>query len=340
MELFGLLAIALIGTIINGISTWATNEQNSQNANEQLAKQQQFSHNEAELANQRMLDNYWSTQSPEARVKQIKDAGLSVGLMYGGNAAGGGVNAGTQAQTPAANLPIMQKPFAGGLNDLFENVKKMTETESIGAGTEKTKQEIDNLKNQIQVNNATIEQIATQNNLTHVLTANAQLDGVLRQIEVEVQSNTKDSRIKIVSQQLENLQREAEKMLKEIEGQEIDNENKQKMYDATVAKMSAETTLLYHQIVKVDAETMMTKTMTALTSEQTQLSNAQKQKVYKDIEQYQAINAKIEAETKLLDQQTGKTKLEKTSVIIGWIKDLSQISSNITSTVGKAMILK
>lgn len=337
MEIFGLLAIVL--TAVLGVAGNAiTNAQNKKNADEQLQKQQEFSHNEAELANQRALENYWSTQSPKARLEQINEAGLSPGLMYGGNAAGGGVNMTSQAATPNANLPIMQNPLAG-IGDVFENIKKLKESENIGEDTQKIKSEIDKIKSEIEVNNATIEQIATENNLTEVLTANSKIDGIMKQIEVEIAEGTKQNRIEIVATQLKNMKNEGEKLLKEIEGLTIDNTNKQRMYDATISKIAAETTLLYKQCIKTDAETLLVKANTALTTEQTNLTFAERQKCYKEIEQFEKVNAKIEAETKLMEEQKGKVKLEKVTEVIGWIEDAAQISDKIAGTILKTSFL-
>lgn len=337
MELFGILAVVL-SAVIGAISNSITNAQNQQNANDQLANQQQFSHNEAELANQRALENYWATQSPESKVQQYKDAGLSVGLMYGGNA-GGGIGVTSQAQTPGANLPVMQSPMQNGLNDLFENIKKMQETENIGEDTEKKKQEIENLKSEIEVNNETITKIATENNLTEVLTANAKLDGLIKEIEVEVSEGTKENRIQIVAEQLNNMKIEGEKMLEEIEGLQIDNENKQRMYDATLKKMTAETALYWKQVIKTEQETLLVKAQTVLTSEQTNMTFAERQNAYQEFKNLKSLNAKIEAEMKLIEQQTGKVKLEKVSEIIGWIESAAQISDKITGTVLKATFM-
>lgn len=337
MELFGILA-AVLSAVIGVVSNSITNAQNQQNANEQLANQQQFSHNEAELANQRALENYWATQSPESRVQQYKNAGLSVGLMYGGNA-GGGIGVTSQAATPAANLPVMQSPMANGLNDLFENIKKMQETENIGEDTEKKKQEIENLKSEIEVNNETITKIATENNLTEVLTSNAKLDGSIKEIELEVSEGTKENRIQIVAEQLNNMRLEGEKMLKEIEGLQIDNNNKQRMYDATLKKMAAETSLLWKQVIKTEQETLLVKAQTALTSEQTNMTFAERQNAYQEFKNLKSLNAKIEAEIKLIKQETGKIKLEKVTEIIGWIESAAKTSDKIAGTVLKATLM-
>lgn len=336
MELFLLMATVL-SAVIGAVSTANANRENMENANEQLQNQQGFSHEEAELANQRAVENYWETQSPQSRVQQYKDAGLSVGLMYGG-AANGGVNTSPMASTPGANLPIMNPLLGNGLNDMFENIKKLSETENISEDTEKKKQEVENMKSVIEVNNATIEKIAKENGLTEVLTQNSQLDGTLKQIEIEVQNATKEGRIQIVATQLNNMQKEGEKLLKEIEGLKIDNENKQALYNATLNKMAADTCLVWKQVAKTEAETFLTKAQTTLTNEQTKMSYVERQKTWKEIENYQHVMAQIDAQTELINSQTELTSAEKVNVkmdrvtkVIGWMEQIGNIQNGINN---------
>ena len=161
----------------------------------------------------------------------------------------------------------------------------------------------------------------------------------LKNIELEITQNTKESRIKIIAQQLENMQNEGKKLLEEINGLKIDNNNKQKLYDATIKKMAAETNLIWQQTLKTEQETLLTKATTVLTSEQTNLTFTERQKMYKEIEQIKTINAKIEAETKLMEQQAGKVKLEKVTEVIGWINQASRIANDISGTVLKAALM-
>lgn len=333
MELF-----ALLGTILTTIVGAITNKLNINNANEQLANQQQFSHEEAEIANQRAMENYEATMLPATKVQQYKEAGLSTGLMYSG-AGTGGFSMTSQAQTPGATLPIMVNPLQNGLNDFFENIKKMKEAENIEQDTAKSKQEIEKIKSEIDVNNAEINKIATENNLTEVLTSNAKIDGTIKQIEADIKEATKENQIKIVATQLENMKKDGEKMLQEIEGLKIDNTNKQRLYDATLKKMAAETNLLYKQAIKTEQETLLAKAETILTDEKTQLTFTERQKTYREYEQLKKLNAKIEAEIKLMEEQTGKVKLEKVSEVIGWIGEAANITNNIAGTLLKAAIV-
>lgn len=333
MGTFAILA-SVLSIVIGAVSTIVTNSQNKELAENQLANQQEFAHNEAELANERYLDNYWATMSPQSKVQQYKDAGLSVGLMYGG-AGAGGVSTGAQAQTPGSTVPVMQNPLSNGINDLFQNLKTMSESENISEDTEKKKQEVENLKSIVEVNTATIEQIAAQNNLTNVMTMNAKLDGILKQIDIDIQDATKTNQIESVATNLQNLKIEGGKLLQELEGLNIDNTNKQQMYNATVNKMAAETALAWKNGAKAAAETNLAKMQEFATAEQGEKSYAERQKIWTEINNYQTVMAKIEAEIKLIEAETKKTgaetvnvKMDRVGKVIGWIESLSRTGLN------------
>lgn len=341
---------AVLSAIIGAVSVASSNKQNKENTQELLGQEQAYSSEQATLANERQLENYWQTMSPESRVQQIKNAGLSVGLMYGGQG-NGGVNTAPMAATPTTNAPVINPVMSTGLNDMFENIKKMAEKENISEDTEKKKQEIENLKSTIEVNNAEIEKIARENGLTEVLTNNSKLDGILKQIEIEVNEATKQGRIDTVATQLDNMRKEGEKLLEEINGLTIDNDNKQKMYTATINKIAAETTLIYKQAIKADAETFLVKAQQTLVNEQTKTTYVERQKTWKDIENYETIMAKIEAETKLINAQTEVSQAEKVNIkmdrvtkVIGWLQQISSLQNDINNrftntvkTVGSVM---
>lgn len=336
MELFTILATVL-SAVIGAVTVATANKQNMENANEQLSNQQTFSHEEAISANERAQQNYWETQSPQSRVQQYKEAGLSTGLMYGG-AAAGGINSSPMASTPSANLPVMNPILNGGLNDVFENMKKMTERENISEDTEKKKQEVENLKSTIEVNNATIEKIAAENGLTNVLTANSKMDGILKEIEIEVSKATKEARIETITAQLQKLKNEGEKLLKEIEGIEIDNENKQAIYNATLQKMTAEISLTWKQVVKTEAETALVQQQSLLVNEQSKNTYVERQKTWKEIENYRHLIGKVDAEIELIQQQTETTKIEQVNTkmdrvtkVLGWMQQLSGIQNDMNS---------
>lgn len=343
MELFGLLAVVL-STVIAAASSAVANSQNMQNAEQLQNSQQQYNHDEAWLANERALSNYFTTEAPAAKVQQLKDAGLSVSMMYGGTGAGGGVTAGTQAQAGMQSAPVVNPVLGQGLNDMFQNLKTMADTENTKEDTDKKKQEIENMKSEIDVNNATIEKIATDNNLTNVRVLNEAFDGQMKQIELQIAQATANDKIKIVAQTANQLENANKKLLEEIKGLEIDNDNKQKMYDAQLRKYSAEISLIWKQHGLVAAQTQLADAhknlagaQSALAGSQVQLNYIERQIKWKDLERADTLTAQINAQIALWEKQGEKIELEKVTEVLHWMEQLSGILNNRSKRFNETM---
>lgn len=93
----------LFSTISSGIGISQTkkeNEKNRQHEKELNEQSMNFSAKQAEIANQRSIENYLNFQSPQAQMNQIKEAGLSPSYMYNGSSSSGSLSSGAQASTP------------------------------------------------------------------------------------------------------------------------------------------------------------------------------------------------------------------------------------------------
>lgn len=163
-----LISSTLVGTAGNLIGGLIQNQiQNYQSKkNVEHAARVNYGYGEmaADSADARTRALYSSLYSPEAKVKQLKEAGLSVGLMYGQGGAGGtSSTAGAQGQgaggqqgkqpigmLEGAQLGLMAaqtmklKAEADNLNQ--DKDKKEKETLKLGEEIEKIKQEVVNLK--------------------------------------------------------------------------------------------------------------------------------------------------------------------------------------------------
>ncbi len=125
--------------------------ENQMKLNEQAAKvNYEYGEKAAENAFQRQMEMYqqsYKDQSYSAMRKQMEDAGLSVGMMYGGGAAGGegGATSGApQASTGGAvagdAAAVMQNEL--GLRSInLQNAKLQAEIENIRASTKKSEAE-------------------------------------------------------------------------------------------------------------------------------------------------------------------------------------------------------
>ena len=98
-------AVAGIGGII---SQSQTNKKNAELNEANREDQQSFSQIEAEKANERTESLYGKLYSPSAKVTQMRNAGLSPGLIYGmGGVGGTSSTQGAQASTPSNAAPVM-----------------------------------------------------------------------------------------------------------------------------------------------------------------------------------------------------------------------------------------
>lgn len=128
----------LIGAGVDAWSQYEANEQNWENTialnNIQYQQQQQL----MRAQNQATRELYADLYSPAAKRKQLEDAGLSVGLMYGGGGMGGSVStSGAGGNAPHTATPAVQ-PLTSQLGLQLAEIRKLN------AETENTKQDTEN----------------------------------------------------------------------------------------------------------------------------------------------------------------------------------------------------
>lgn len=108
----GTIAAALISGIIAAVSAKKTNEQNKQTYLDVQQKSHELNEQSADAADTRTRALYSDLESPEAKVGQLKSAGLSPGLMYGG---GGSIGTG-QISPGAQAAPAMGASLVQGMD--------------------------------------------------------------------------------------------------------------------------------------------------------------------------------------------------------------------------------
>ena len=332
MEIFGLLA-AVLSVVVSAVATFANNTSNQQNAQSMLNQQQNFTSEQAEIANERYLNNWAATQSPQSQVKNFKDAGLSVGLMYGGANAGGGLSSAPMAASPSQQAPVMNPILGNGLNDIFDNLLKISQKGNIEEDTEKKSKEIEEIDSRIDVNNETINKLTSDTNLNNVKTLNEALDGQLKQFEIDYTRATQDDRIKLVGEMLEKLRNENEKILKEIEEKKIDIDNKQELYNAQIQKYKAETAKLLKEKVLMEAEIELTNAKKWLTENEAKLSYVERQKKWTEISHIESQISVASANVAKLLSDVELNNVKEISELIGQV-------TAITGTIGKLQTKK
>lgn len=146
----GAIAAALISGVIAAVSAKKTNEQNKQTYLDVQQQSHKLNEQSADAADTRTRALYSDLESPEAKIGQLKSAGLSPGLMYGGGGSigTGQVSPGAQA-APAMGASLVQgMDISGILGGLAS---------AIGASTNARK-----APSEIKVNEAQAKQIQEQ----------------------------------------------------------------------------------------------------------------------------------------------------------------------------------
>ena len=174
--------ISLISLVFSVIATGAemaiTEHQNNQNIQLQqdtLHQQQEYATQAAERANDTTAEQYNMLYSPAARRRQLDDANLSVGLMYGGSGSFGQGSTAAQAATPATSLPYINPLLQPGqMGNVMNALKTITEAENTQKDTQKKDKEIDEIKATVAEKEANVKlieekahtEVLTQLNLT------------------------------------------------------------------------------------------------------------------------------------------------------------------------------
>lgn len=264
--------IGAIGNIIGqGMANKANKEQNALNRQWQqqmLGLQHQYNEESAENAMQRQIQMYNEFQSPEALVGQLKDAGLSVGMMYGEGGQGGHMASAPQAQgvsLPNSNNIPMQNVMDAQVAMMIANATKLA------AETRKTNAEANNEEEKSGQNTAITEEI--------------------RQRITESQQRIAESneRINTLVKQQENII--ADTALKEAQGdltkaQKIKEEKLTELHQAQKEFQEAQTTL-----ANIDIKY------------RGQMNQAQINQMNAAAKQYLAAAEKMNLETEVLNEQ-------------------------------------
>ena len=210
------------------------NQQNIQNQQRTLQQQQQFSREAAAQSDAYTRGLYRDLYSPQAKVKQLKQAGLSVGLMYGQGGMGGtSSTTGAMATTPSIQPPIAQAPMMNApvINPALMNVTDLLKALADIPANIKTEKEIEVMDKQKNLIDKQISQIEAETNTTILSQAGIKLDNDIKELDKKLKEGSLEKSFKILDQQIQQIKITNEKTEEEIKGLKIDNDNKQEMYD-------------------------------------------------------------------------------------------------------------
>ena len=256
---FGSIAASAIG---KGMQQ---NAQREQFENEKEMMGLQYKYNEAmALSNQERAKEMWDYTNYENQVKHLKNAGLSIGLMYGQSGGGGsstsggqgsGVgNSGTNAvtaglQARAIGLQLAQIASQVALNQSQAEKNKAEAEKTKGVDTELAKTTIDSLIAETENKKVQHGLIAAQSRL-----ADAQEE--LAKASTDLTYAKADE----VSWNIFNLQKGLEMLSAELEGLKIDNEKKKAVFDTEVEQAKTLLKQLTLNLLKTEKDIKLTDT--------------------------------------------------------------------------------
>lgn len=198
----GQMALDGLGSVLSGAASSAASASDARASlraqNEMLQKQQQFSHDEAELNRQfqrEMFDTTNAYNSPKAQVARMVEAGLNPALMYG---SGAGSIAAQSPSGSAASAP--SSPSPQGLSDLS---LRAAEIARINAETSLIKSQTKN------TDASTAGQLTFNDFQAQLLTGQIETNSMTVKLG-NSQLSLNDSQQKILHQSLVKLQKECD----------------------------------------------------------------------------------------------------------------------------------
>lgn len=259
----GLLSagLSLAGAAVGGISQKKAEER--QYAHEKEMMGLQFGYNEKMAQNnQQRAKDMWDYTNLENQVKHAKNAGLSIGLLYGQGGAqgastsggsGSGVNGGTNAvatglQAKAMGLQLAQLASQVALNEAQAEKTKAEAEKTKGVDTEQVKANIESLIAETQNKQEQRGLIAAQSKLVD---AQEEL--------AKANTNFTYAKADEVSWNIFNLQKGIEKLGQELAGLKIDNAKKKAVFDTEVEQAKTLLKQMTANVLKTQADIKITE---------------------------------------------------------------------------------
>lgn len=253
--------LGLIGSLIGGISQRKAEKRQYAHEKEMLGLQYKYNNQMAD-ANQQRAKDMWDYTNLENQVQHAKNAGLSVGLLYGQGGAqgastsggsGSGVNGGTNAvatglQAKAMGLQLAQLASQVALNQSQAEKNKAEAEKTRSVDTEQVKANIESLIAETQNKQEQKGLIAAQSRL-----ADAQEE------LAKANTNFTYAKAEEVSWNIFNLQKGIEKLGQELAGLKIDNAKKKAVFDTEVEQAKTLLKQMAANVLKTQADIKVTE---------------------------------------------------------------------------------
>lgn len=298
--------MGLIGATGGAISQWMANDANERinQANMQhdlymLLRQQDFANEQAEKADARTRALYNDLQSPEAIRRQLEQAGLSVGMMYGQGGVGGHMSSGAQAASPMplnhASIPMGSILDAQTANMIANTLKTEAETKKTNAEAKKAESEIpknektallldeqiNKTRAEVQTEMAKLNQIIAETNVSKATESEIKARTAYQETLNEIANIDLSTRDAINHATLEQLETNIQKLHQESAKLGLDIEIVEKTKKAVIRKAIYEclSTVYNYENILPEQKTLIEKTIGKVANEGvTAFYNAQTEK--------------------------------------------------------------
>lgn len=222
--IFGTLAGIAGGAIQGAIN----NRQNQENNAQAAALNYHYGELSAQSADKRTRALYNDLYSPQAKVAQLKAAGLSPGLMYGmaGGAGGTTSTAGAQGQGAGGQQGKMSQ-FDFMQYALMDKQAKLLDAQAENQKAEAEKHEAEANKTKgvdTQKAWAEIQELAAKTNNEQLQAELTEAQKLYQEIQNDIADSTKQVQIDTIIQQLEALTKQNAKAEQEIKALKLSNE--------------------------------------------------------------------------------------------------------------------
>lgn len=225
---------------------------------EMMGLQHQYNEQSADAAQERAKD-MWDYTNYEAQVEHMRNAGLSVGLMYGNGGGMGASSSGAQGQ--GVTNPGSQAEAVRAQNQAMgiqlANIESQTELNK--AQAKKAKSEADKTSGvDTQIGEATvgklIEETKNEKLKQGLIRANTRVENANEDL-IRASTDMKFMEMDEIKATIQKTVRESERILREIEGAELDNKLKKETMEAHVQQEIGTAAQILANITKSQAET-------------------------------------------------------------------------------------
>ena len=312
------------------------NEENKKFAEGNREDEQQFAHEEAEIARQANVEQYNQLYSPQAKVKQYEEAGLSPALMYSNGAAQGASGVTTQmAASPSHSTPYMNPLL--NINDdnpvqsALQNIQQIQDIKKTKAETQNVQENTKLVAQRISESQKLIDKMESEIQCNVVTKANDELKGKLLANEIKISNATLGDQIEIVKSNLELINATQDKIKKEIDILRIEEGKKAEYLQTSIDLMNAEKMKYGAETILAGAEAELARIKYKLTQTEINLNIKQRNKLMQEIEEKEIELKKLRNSP--LWSERGLDRVTGLSMSIG--EEISQFAKDAAKLMGE-----